>query len=366
MTAAPPLVELKDVSKTFRGRHGIVRALQDVSVIVQPGETVGIVGESGSGKTTLGRVILGMLAVDSGIVSHAGKRIGAGDASWRSKVSVVLQEPELALNPRMAVSELISEPLRVRHRNMSRAERRSRVLDAMTRAHLAHDLVGRYPRELSGGQQQRVGIARAIVTSPRLIVLDEPTASLDVSIRGQILDTLREAQHDLSVSYVLISHDMATISRLAHRTLVLYHGCVVESGPSPLVSHNPVHPYTIALMSAVLPTDPRQKAGQLRLAAPTGGEAEPRSAGCVLRGRCPEEVPDCTGRDVVLVPCRDGRELACVGEPGRSAALTSADPAAATGTTETTGESPAAGAPAATGNPPEPERAQHSGSSRHD
>lgn len=357
MTAAPALVELTDVSKTFRSRHGMVRALQDVSLAVQPGETVGIVGESGSGKTTLGRVILGMIPVDSGTVSYEGKPIDAADVSWRSRISVVLQEPELALNPRMAVGELIGEPLLVHHQGLSRAERRSRVLDAMTRAHLVHDLLGRYPRELSGGQQQRVGIARAIVTSPRLIVLDEPTASLDVSIRGQILDTLREAQRDLGVSYLLISHDMATINRLAHRTLVLYHGCVVESGPSALVSRDPVHPYTIALMSAVLPADPRQKPGQLRLAAPTGGEPEPRSAGCVLRGRCPEEAPECTGRDVVLVPCRDGRELACVGKPGRSAALASTDPAA---------DPTAAEAPADTGDPPKPERAEQSASSRHD
>lgn len=346
MTAESPLVELKDVSKTFRTRHGIVRALQEVSLTVQPGETVGIVGESGSGKTTLGRVILGMVPVDSGTVSYAGKRIDTADASWRSKVSVVLQEPELALNPRMAVGELISEPLRVHHRDMSRAERRGLVLDAMTRAHLAHDLLDRYPRQLSGGQQQRVGIARAIVTSPRLIVLDEPTALLDLSIRGQILDTLREAQRGLGVSYLLISHDMTTINRLAHRTLVLYHGCVVESGESALLARNPAHPYTIALMSAILPADPRHKPGLLRLAAPVAGEPEPRSTGCVLRGRCPDEVPDCTGRDVALVPCRDGRELACVGEPGRSAALASADPVEATGDSTT-------GAPTATGKPTE-------------
>jgi oligopeptide/dipeptide ABC transporter ATP-binding protein len=197
-----------------------------------------------------------------------------------------------------------------------------------------------------------VGIARAIVTSPRLIVLDEPTASLDLSIRGQILDTLREAQQRLGVSYLLISHDMATINRLAHRTLVLYHGCVVESGPAELLTRDPAHPYTIALMSAVLPADPRQKPGELRLAAPTGGEAAPRSTGCVLRGRCPEEVPDCTGRDVVLVPCRDGRGLACVGRPGRSVALADADPGAADGTAR---GSPGDGAQAATGNLPKPQ-----------
>jgi oligopeptide/dipeptide ABC transporter ATP-binding protein len=310
--AAGAAVEVHAAYVTFPSRHGEVIALRDVSVAIPEGRTLGVIGESGSGKTTLGRVALGLERPKSGTVRVFGRGLysGADDLAWRSSVSVVMQEPEQALNPRMTVAAAVAEPLLVHERGGSRTERRAKVAAALEHVQLSADLLDRYPRELSGGQQQRVSIARAIVTRPRFIVLDEPTASLDLSVRGRILDILAELQAELGIAYLLISHDMATIQRLADQTVVLYRGCVIEAGATPLVASAPVHPYTRALISAVLPVDPGVSSGVYRLRPLVGSIGSDPATGCVLRGRCPEEIELCSGSPISLVPVH-GRMVAC-------------------------------------------------------
>lgn len=315
------VVEVSGVHKTYRSRHGSTRAVQDLSLVIGGRETLGVIGESGSGKSTIGRIALGLEPPDEGQVRFCGQDVyGSGSSEWRRLVSVVLQEPEQALNPRMTIGAAVAEPLLVHERGLSRSSRRKRVENALRQAHLDPVIADRYPRELSGGQQQRVSIARAIITEPRFIVLDEPTASLDLSVRGRILDTLEELQDSLDIAYLLISHDMETIRRLAHRTMVLYRGCVMESGTTEAVTGDPVHPYTRALLAAVLSVQPGRRAGTFRLRSAQLLLSDAREEGCVLRGRCPDEAGQCSGSDVPLRRYGD-REIACVHPPDGGIAL---------------------------------------------
>ncbi|MGI4838179.1 MAG: ABC transporter ATP-binding protein [Janthinobacterium lividum] len=249
-------LEVFDVHKTYgKGKHA-VKASDGVTFSIPAGQTLGLIGESGSGKSTIGRICLGAEASDRGRLTMDGAVFSNMDraslATWRRRSSIVLQEPELALNPRRTVGQSVCEPLQVLLQGVSAREIRERGENALELAHLSPSLWDRYPSELSGGQQQRVGIARAVVTEPDFIVLDEPTASLDLSVRSKIIDTLCELQARMNVSYLLITHDMATVAALAQTVAVLYKGKVVEQGDRRLVLESPQNPYTQKLMSAVL------------------------------------------------------------------------------------------------------------------
>ncbi|MGW5383276.1 ABC transporter ATP-binding protein [Nocardia sp. NPDC003963] len=252
-------LEVQHLHKVYGRGDRRVEAVDDVSFSVAAGSTLGLIGESGSGKSTLGRICLGAEAADSGRIVMDGIDFAtldkAGLGRWRRRSSIVLQEPELALNPRRTIGQSVSEPLDVHFRDMSKADRRARGEQAFELAHLSPALWDRYPSELSGGQQQRVGIARAMVTEPDFVVLDEPTASLDLSVRSRILDTLCEVQEATNVSYLLITHDMSTVSALATDVAVLYRGRVVEAGPWREVRRDPRNRYTRRLLSAVLTVD---------------------------------------------------------------------------------------------------------------
>lgn len=247
---------LRDVHKTYgRGRNA-VHAVRGVSLDIPSGGTLGLIGESGSGKSTLGRICLGAERIDGGrlLLDDTDFADVAQEEleEFQRRTSVVLQEPGLALNPRRTLGESVVEPLEVHFPAMEAQERRERGERAMKMAHLDPALWDRYPGEISGGQQQRIGIARAIVGDPEFLVLDEPTASLDLSVRAQILRTLRELQERLGLSYLLITHDMATVSALAQDVVVLHRGRVVESGPWSRVREDPQEEYTRTLLSAVL------------------------------------------------------------------------------------------------------------------
>lgn len=249
-------LQVHDVHKTYGAGKHAVKASDGVSFAIPAGQTLGLIGESGSGKSTIGRICLGAEACDRGRLTMDGAVFSGMDqaslALWRRRSSIVLQEPELALNPRRTVGQSVCEPLHVLLQGVSAKEIRERGANALELAHLSADLWDRYPSELSGGQQQRVGIARAVITEPDFIVLDEPTASLDLSVRAKILDTLCELQARMNVSYLLITHDMATVAALAQTVAVLYKGKVVEQGEQRQVLENPQNPYTQRLMSAVL------------------------------------------------------------------------------------------------------------------
>ncbi|WP_330285769.1 ABC transporter ATP-binding protein [Streptomyces sp. NBC_00576] len=259
-TSAAPVVELRDIAVHFgRGRRA-VRALQDVSLTVAPGETVGLVGESGSGKSTAARVALGLVPPASGSVALFGTDLGRARGRARrallAGVGVVLQDPVASLDARMSVGECVAEPLRVHRRGMSAAERRARVAEVLELVRLPRELAGRGPRELSGGQRQRVSLARALVLEPRLLVADEPTSALDVSVQQTVLEVIAELQDELGFACLFVSHDLAVVQRFAQRVVVLRAGRIEEQGPTATTLLHPGTDYTRRLIAAVPVPDP--------------------------------------------------------------------------------------------------------------
>lgn len=255
------IIEMKDVRKTFRTPQGSsVTAVDGVSLTVEHGETLGIIGESGSGKSTLGRLLLRLNEADSGSIVLEGEDIRALSKSQlrkrRRRWQIVFQEPFASLNPRLTIRQIVEEPLIVSKAYGSRAERLRRVVETLEEVGLSEDFLDRRPANLSGGQQQRVGIARCLVTDPTLVVLDEPTSSLDLTIRASILRMLAKLQVARDLTYVFISHDIDTVRHFCSRVAVMHHGQFVETGITHDVLSNPQQPYTQALMAAALPPIP--------------------------------------------------------------------------------------------------------------
>ena len=275
--------------------RGVIKALDGVSVHVAEGETLGIVGESGSGKTTLAKLFLLLERPTAGSLLFDGKptdSFGRADlARYRRAVQAVFQDPYSSLNPRMRVEHIVAEPL-PRGNGLGRAGTRERGSQVVQLVGLRPDSVASYPHEFSGGQRQRIAIARALVTYPKFIVLDEPVSALDVSIRAQILNLLKELQEKLGLAYVMISHDLAAARYLATRLAVMYAGQLVETGDCEAVYTEPLHPYTQALLSAALPLHPSARRQRIVL---TGEVPNPMSPppGCRFHPRCPRAMPQC-------------------------------------------------------------------------
>jgi oligopeptide/dipeptide ABC transporter ATP-binding protein len=288
-----------------------VKAVDGVSFAIQPGETFAIVGESGCGKTTLANCILGLLTPTDGTILLRGRPLAhlspAEAMDYRRSVTAVFQDPYAALNPRMHVGSIITEPLEIHaYPRQARQQRLRQVLQAVG---LPADSAQRFPHEFSGGQRQRIGIARALTLQPPLMVLDEPVSSLDVSIRSQILNLLKDLQHDLGLSYVLISHDLATVEHMSDWIAVMYLGKLVEVGRAREVCRQPRHPYTASLVAAATPpgrTPP--------WAVPIVGEV-PHGlglpAGCTFYPRCPYVHPACQTQSPPLTAVAPQRQVAC-------------------------------------------------------
>jgi oligopeptide/dipeptide ABC transporter ATP-binding protein len=310
------LVRVEKVSKTFRRGSGpIVYAVNEVSLAIEPGETVALIGESGSGKSTLARLVLRLHEPDSGTIEFDGRDLSALRSkelrALRALATIVFQEPYESLNPRQSVGRTIEEPLVIHRGDMSAAQRRRQVVETLDVVALNETFYDRYPHQLSGGQQQRVGVARAIVTRPKLIVLDEPTSSLDLSVRAQILMLLADLQKEFGLAYLFVSHDIHTVEYVSDRICVMYLGRIVESGPATEVIRDPRHPYTRALLSSTLSADPSVKKERHVL----GGEipsATEIPQGCVLAPRCPIASVECTLAPVPLHPIGPGHEVACI------------------------------------------------------
>ena len=283
------LVTLSGVRKTFRRGRSQVHAVNGVDLHIDPGETLALIGESGSGKSTVGRLALGLLQPDEGTVVVDGKHLEQLDRkalqAARRDMTIVFQEPFQSLDPLMSVGGIIEEPLVIHEPSLTPAQRRERVTEVMRRVILDPGLYERRPRELSGGQQQRVGVARAIVTGPKFVVLDEPTSSLDLSVQAGILELLANLQRDLRLAYLFISHDIGTVDYFSDRVAVMYLGQVVETGPKAAVLDTPRHPYTEALLSAALPADPTEQPPHIAL---TGDIPSPTQLpeGCFFYSRC--------------------------------------------------------------------------------
>ena len=311
---------LQAVEKAFQQRSGPdVHAVNGVTFEIGARETLGLIGESGSGKSTVARLALGLLEPDVGSVRFDGTDLSDLDRNarrtLRSKLTVVFQEPYESLNPRMNVGQIVEEPLNIHERHLSKEQRRERVFDALESVRLGLNLYARFPKNLSGGQQQRVGIARALVTRPKMIVLDEPTSSLDVSVRAQILTLLSDLQQQLDLAYLFISHDIHTVEYISDHLAIMYLGQIVEIGLTSQVFANPQHPYTRGLLSSRLSPNPRVVMPRYRLLdeIPTATDL-PDS--CYLTGRCPIEIERCSEGPVDLSAYEeDGHRAACIRAP---------------------------------------------------
>jgi peptide/nickel transport system ATP-binding protein len=291
------LLEVRGLRKHFAARGGLVRAVEDVSFELERGSTLGLVGESGCGKSTTARCLVGLEQPSAGSIRLAGIELGALAArEWfplRRRIQIVFQDPLAALDPRQRAGAAVEEPLAIHGRGKP-GERRKRVLELFQSVGLSAAHTERYAHELSGGQRQRVGIARALALEPELLVLDEPLSALDVSVQAQIVQLLAELARRYSLSYLLISHDLARVRELCAQVAVMYLGRIVERGPCEQVFAAPAHPYTQALLAAVPIADPRRERERVRvlLAGEPPSPLHPPS-GCAFHPRCPRrsEVP---------------------------------------------------------------------------
>jgi peptide/nickel transport system ATP-binding protein len=265
--AEPRILKVRGLCKHFpldnKKRGRVFKAVEDVSFDVYRGQTVGIVGESGSGKTTCARAILRALRPTAGRVTfhNAGRSVELADLPesklkpLRREMQMIFQDPFASLNPRMTVGDIVAEPL-VIHRIGTRAERGDRVVEMLRRVGLLPEHRNRYPHAFSGGQRQRIGIARALILRPALVVADEAVSALDVSVRAQVLDLLRELQEELGLTYLFVSHDLSVVREVCDTLVVMRRARVVEMGPTEQVYTDPQHPYTRALLSAIPEPDP--------------------------------------------------------------------------------------------------------------
>ena len=313
------VIEAAGLSKHFEARRGIfggsrgmVRAVDDISFAVESGQTLGVVGESGCGKTTTAKLVLGLEEPTGGSIRFEGRDLqgldAAGRRHYRKSVQAVFQDPFASLSPRMRISDIIAEPL-VTNEDLSAADVRKRVLRLLDLVGLAERSADLFPHEFSGGQRQRIAIERALALSPKLIVLDEPVSALDVSIRAQILNLLRDLQEQLGLSYLFIAHDLAAVAHMSHTIVVMYLGKIVEMGDARTLARAPKHPYTEALFSAALPSHPDERREEIILPGEVPSPLNPPS-GCRFHPRCPQAMSRCGQQEPVLAPVA-GRFVAC-------------------------------------------------------
>lgn len=297
------VVDIQNLFVDYSTRAGTVRAVNGVSLTIGSGENVGLIGESGSGKSTVGRAIVRLVEPTAGAIFFHDRDITRLKhrqmLPLRSRLQMVFQDPFAALNPRMSVSQLVGEPLFLQ--GEPRSVREERVVAMLNMVMLNSMYLTRYPHELSGGQLQRVALARALVTRPEFIVLDEPTASLDASLRYEVVELLLELQRQLGVASLFISHDLDTVRHVASRVAVMYLGELVEVGSAEEIFEAPQHPYTRALLSAALPLDPLAKRDSFALRGEIPSPLKLPS-GCFLCPRCPEAIATCRVVHPPLLP----------------------------------------------------------------
>ena len=311
-----PLIETKHLKKYFKTGSGMLHAVDDVHISIERGHTLGVVGESGCGKSTLGRTILRLLPATSGSVLYEGKdiqKLGASDMKkMRSEMQIIFQDPYASLNPRMSVSQIIEEPLKVNHIYKDKAAKDQRILELMDTVGLARRLANSYPHELDGGRRQRIGVARALALNPSFIVCDEPVSALDVSIQAQVLNLMMDLQDSMGLTYMFITHDLSVVRHISTHIAVMYLGQVVEYAPSQELFDDPKHPYTKALLSAIPIPDLAYRGKPRELIKGEITSPIDPKPGCRFATRCPYATEKCTGRNLELTNVGSEHQVACV------------------------------------------------------
>ena len=314
------LLEVRNLKKYYSVKSGFlnkdrrsVKAVDGINLSVKQGEILGIVGESGCGKSTLGRSILRLIEPTSGEVIFEGTNIcGLKKEEMRlkrRKMQIVFQDPGASLNPRLTVGEIIGEPLEVFHICEGK-EKEERIYKLMDLVGINRAYINRFPHEFSGGQRQRLGIARALAVNPKLIICDEPVSALDVSIRAQVLNLIKELKDKLNLTYIFISHDLSVVHHICDRVAVMYLGRVVEIADKKQIYENPVHPYTKALLSAIPMPDPEVKRERIILQGDVPNPADPPS-GCHFHKRCPYAKKECSETVPPFVTVEPGHQVLC-------------------------------------------------------
>jgi oligopeptide transport system ATP-binding protein len=315
------LLVVRDLRKYFPVKRGVlarvvanVKAVDGISFGISRGETLGLVGESGSGKTTVGRCILRLIEPTSGTIEFENTSVldlhGGDMRRMRRHMQIVFQDPYASLNPRMTVGTIVAEPLII-HGGMTRSDRDDRVAQLLEKVGLSPDYRKRYPHEFSGGQRQRIGVARALATNPKFLVLDEPVSALDVSVQAQVVNLLQDLQEELGLTYLFIAHDLSVVEHISTRVAVMYLGKVMELAGRRSLYDDPLHPYTKALLSAVPVPDPTVKKTRILLSGDIPTPLNPPS-GCVFHTRCPiAQFPVCKTEVPALIEHKPGQFAAC-------------------------------------------------------
>jgi len=303
------IAEVEDLFVTFAGG---LQAVAGISLSLAIGETVGLVGESGSGKTTLAKALVGLNRPSAGTVRVEGRELSAlqrADRLWlRRRVQMIFQDPLSSLSPRFTVRRLLAEPIAIH--DLDKRESWPKVLDLMARLGLSEAQLDKYPHQISGGQARRVAIARALVAEPSFLIADEPTAGLDVSVQGELLNLLADLQKSLSLGILMVSHNLNVIGRTTDRVAIMYLGKVMEEGPTRSVFRAPKHPCTQALLSANPVIDPAHKRERIVLSGEIPSPSRPPS-GCRFHTRCPRAQERCRVEEPALTPAADRRRYAC-------------------------------------------------------
>ena len=311
------LVEVEHLKQYFQVRSGFknmtLKAVDDVSFCIKPGETLGLVGESGCGKTTVGRSLLHLYNPTGGTVRFEGEEVTKKNIQrMRAKMQMVFQDPYSSLDPRMTAEDIIGEPIDVHHLCANRRERREKVISLMELVGLNSEHATRYAHEFSGGQRQRIGIARALAVDPKFIVCDEPVSALDVSIQAQVINMFEDLQNQLGVAYLFIAHDLLVVQHISNRIAVMYLGHVVELADANELMSDPKHPYTQSLLSAVPIPDPKTARKKNRIVL-EGDVPSPLNmpSGCPFRTRCRYATERCAMERPELTDRGGGHMVAC-------------------------------------------------------
>ena len=318
------LVRVRDLYKYFpvEGSDEAWRAVDGVTFEIFRGETLGLVGESGCGKSTTGRCILRLIEPTRGDVTFEGRDVTAMGKrelrQLRRDMQIVFQDPNASLNPRLKIGDIIAEPL-VIHKIGNRSEQKERVAWLLKKVGLDADYMKRYSHEFSGGQLQRIGVARALALNPKLIVADEPVSALDVSVQAQVVNLLQDLQKEFGLTYLFISHGLAVVEHISTRVAVMYLGRIVEIAEAKELYLNPLHPYTVALLSAIPIPDPNVKRDRIILKGDVPTSRNPPS-GCRFRTRCPMAIDECARIDPELREISPGHSVACIRVDGYAAA----------------------------------------------